>query len=72
MDPRTAADPERIKHSSHQPEIPRIPEGYYVTFLERVDHFTWAWFTLTMSTGGVALLLSVQPYTFRGLNTLGR
>jgi len=72
MDSMTAADPERLKHSSHQPEKPLILDDHHVTFLERVDHFTWAWFTLTMSTGGVALLLSVQPYTFRGLNTIGK
>ena len=43
-----------------------------VTFLERIDHFTWAWYTLTMSTGGIALLLSVQPHTFKGLDTIGK
>ena len=42
------------------------------TFLERVDHFTWAWYTLTMSTGGIALLLSEQPHTFRGLDVIGK
>lgn len=29
------------------------------------------WFTLTMSTGGIALLLAVTPHTFRGLITIG-
>jgi C4-dicarboxylate transporter/malic acid transport protein len=33
--------------------------------------FTWAWFTLTMSTGGFATLLSVQPHKFPGLMTIG-
>ena len=38
---------------------------------ERLKHFTFAWFALTMSTGGIALLLANQPYTFRGLVTIG-
>lgn len=39
----------------------------------RIDHFTWAWYCLTMATGGIALLLSPenQPYDFRGLMTIG-
>lgn len=42
--------------------------------LDRLEHFTWAWFTLSMSTGGIALLLSpsTQPHTFPGLNTIGK
>lgn len=36
-----------------------------------LDSFTWAWFTLTMSTGGIAALLSSQPHSFRGLKTIG-
>ncbi|KAI9832024.1 MAG: hypothetical protein M1819_004568 [Sarea resinae] len=39
--------------------------------LERLQHFTWAWFTSTMSTGGIALVLSVTPHRFRGLETIG-
>ncbi|KAG9194596.1 hypothetical protein G6011_04631 [Alternaria panax] len=44
------------------------------TFLERSIHFTWAWFTLPMSTGGIALLLhpNNQPHTFPGLLNIGR
>ena len=43
-----------------------------VSFMGRIEHFTWAWFTLTMSTGGLALLLGNQPHTFRGLLTIGK
>ncbi|KAF2653823.1 hypothetical protein K491DRAFT_500496 [Lophiostoma macrostomum CBS 122681] len=39
---------------------------------ERVVHFTWAWFTLTMSTGGISTLLAVQPHQFDGLKTIGK
>ena len=44
------------------------------TLLSRLKHFTWAWFTLPMSTGGLALLLSpsTQPHVFPGLNTIGK
>ena len=38
---------------------------------ERMKHFTWAWFTLTMSTGGIALLLSLEPHRFPHLETIG-
>lgn len=37
----------------------------------RLRHFTWAWFTLTMSTGGLAILLNRTPHKFRGLITIG-
>lgn len=42
------------------------------TVHERIDHVTWAWFTLPMSTGGIALILSIQPHTFHGLLIIGR
>ncbi|RHZ61162.1 tellurite-resistance/dicarboxylate transporter family protein [Aspergillus thermomutatus] len=38
---------------------------------ERLRHFTWAWYTLTMSTGGLALLIASQPYTFKGMKVIG-
>ncbi|PWN50824.1 hypothetical protein IE53DRAFT_77638 [Violaceomyces palustris] len=38
---------------------------------ERLPHFTWAWYTLPMSTGGLSLLLSVTPNRFPGLTTIG-
>lgn len=37
------------------------------TAYDGLEHFTWANFTITMSTGGMALLLGSQPHTFRGL-----
>ncbi|KAF1943006.1 hypothetical protein EJ02DRAFT_453727 [Clathrospora elynae] len=41
---------------------------------QRLEHFTWAWYTFPMSTGGLALLLSPknQPNTFPGLETIGK
>jgi len=38
---------------------------------DRMHHFTWAWFTLSMSTGGMALLLGRTPHRFKGLTVLG-
>ncbi|KAF9894269.1 hypothetical protein FE257_007771 [Aspergillus nanangensis] len=43
----------------------------YLTLSERLRHFTWAWYTLTMSAGGLALLLGSQPNTFPGLQEIG-
>ena len=39
--------------------------------LQRLEHFTWAWYTLTMSTGGLSLLIHAQPYQFPGLRQIG-
>ncbi|KAI9035599.1 tellurite-resistance/dicarboxylate transporter family protein [Aspergillus affinis] len=36
-----------------------------------LDRFTWANYTCTQSTGGVAILLSQTPHQFRGLQTAG-
>lgn len=36
-----------------------------------MHHFTWAWFTLIMSTGGLSLLLFAQPHPFPGLKQIG-
>ena len=39
--------------------------------LQLLDRFTWANFTCTQSTGGVAILLSESPHQFRGLQVAG-
>ena len=43
-------------------------------FIDRLEHFTWAWYTLPMATGGLSLLLSpdTQPHAFPGLDTIGK
>ncbi|KXX77499.1 putative malic acid transport protein [Madurella mycetomatis] len=37
----------------------------------RLLHFTFAWYTVTMSTSGIALTIAVVPHRFRGLSHLG-
>lgn len=34
--------------------------------------FTWAWFTLPLSTAGMALLFASTPNRFTGLATIGK
>lgn len=37
----------------------------------RLHHFTWAWYTLSMSAGGLSLLIINQPHQFPGLKQIG-
>ena len=53
-----------------EPQTEKVPSEK-VTLRRRLKHFTWSWFTVTMSTGGIALLLAVTPHRFRGLTTIG-
>jgi tellurite resistance protein TehA-like permease len=46
-------------------------EPLVVNFKERLKHFTFAWYASSMSTGGVAFVLSVVPNRFNGLTGLG-
>ncbi|KAJ5708396.1 hypothetical protein N7488_008197 [Penicillium malachiteum] len=62
-------------HSSHS-DTPMIDTEKFqkpirLNFKDRLRHFTWAWYTLTMSTGGLALLIASQPNRFKGLDEIG-
>jgi len=50
---------------------PYSPSRPRLSLRARLRHFTWAWYTLTMSTGGLALLIAAQPHSFTGLKTIG-
>ncbi|ATY59547.1 C4-dicarboxylate transporter/malic acid transport protein, putative [Cordyceps militaris CM01] len=50
---------------------PYSPDRPSLSFKQRLHHFTWAWYTWPMSTGGLALLIGNQLKTFPGLNTIG-
>ncbi|EPX72872.1 malic acid transporter Mae1 [Schizosaccharomyces octosporus yFS286] len=44
----------------------------HVPFIQRVRHFTWSWFAITMGTGGIGLIIGTLPFRFYGLNTIGK
>lgn len=50
---------------------PYDPNRPKLSFRERLHHFTWAWWTLIMSTGGLALLIFAQPFAFPGQKQIG-
>lgn len=52
-------------HDIYDPKRPKLP------WKQRFEHFTWAWWTLIMSTGGLSLLVFAQPYQFPGLRQIG-
>src|SRR5689334_11497420 len=39
---------------------------------QRLNHFTWAWFSTTMGTGSLANAIFHTPYKFDGLITIGK
>lgn len=43
----------------------------WIGFHGRIKHFTWAWYTLTMSAGGLALLIGSQPNKFPHIKEVG-
>ncbi|KAH0495074.1 hypothetical protein TgHK011_008645 [Trichoderma gracile] len=49
----------------YDPNRPKLP------IRQRLQHFTWAWYTLPMSTGGLSLLIYAQPYQFAGERVIG-
>jgi tellurite resistance protein TehA-like permease len=72
-------DLEKHKHNDGHSEwdkhtkIPgrKDPNQPYLTFGQRIKHYTWANYTLTMATGGLGTLIAIQPHSFTGLITIG-
>lgn len=71
-------DLEKEKHDDghgwdYHSKVPhkKDPNQPYLPFGQRLRHFTWAWYTLTMATGGIATLISIQPHPFPGMLTIG-
>lgn len=72
-------DIEKLKHDNahsgwtYHDKLPgrKDPNQPYLPFSQRLQHFTWANYTLTMATGGIATLISIQPHAFPGLITIG-
>ncbi|KAI1382735.1 voltage-dependent anion channel [Hypoxylon trugodes] len=58
-------DEEVLQSANGQDEVKKIG------LRDRIAHFTWANFTCTQSTGGIAILLSLTPHQFHGLQTAG-
>lgn len=50
---------------------PFDPNRPKLSLRQRLHHFTWAWFTLIMSTGGLSLLAFAQPFAFPGQRQIG-
>lgn len=54
------------------PEQRLCRPGYKCPVRERLKHFTWAWFAITISTGVLGLLFHNTPHRFDGLNAIGK
>ncbi|EXA31480.1 hypothetical protein BFJ63_vAg17205 [Fusarium oxysporum f. sp. narcissi] len=72
VDPfRDDASEDEKYHDDHgkvdmfDPNRPKMP------LKQRLHHFTWAWYTFPMSTGGLSLLIFAQPHQFPGLLGIG-
>jgi C4-dicarboxylate transporter/malic acid transport protein len=43
-----------------------------VSLSDRICQVTWGWYSISMATGGIAVLLSSTPHQFPGLQTIGK
>ncbi|KAK3361911.1 voltage-dependent anion channel-domain-containing protein [Lasiosphaeria ovina] len=82
VDPHNAPRPRRDSVATCAPAAaelePRLALEKVPTYMqpslpwrERLMHFTFAWYTLTMSTSGIALILAITPHRFPGLSYIG-
>lgn len=52
--------------------VPTEERVKVVSIRDRLRDFTWSWFSVTMSTGALAILLALTPNRFPGLTTIGK
>jgi hypothetical protein len=75
VDPRTCTivpSRDSTRRSIQDAQQPDIHERRHkLSFKERIRHFTWTWFCLTMATGGIANVLYTVPFRFHGLYAMG-
>ncbi|PVI06121.1 hypothetical protein DM02DRAFT_610078 [Periconia macrospinosa] len=67
-DPSGNGEMEKIPEEVDRTETPGAEQ---LSWRERMRHFTWTWFTMTMATGGIANVLYTIPYRFQGIYALG-
>ncbi|KAI1660496.1 malic acid transport protein [Daldinia decipiens] len=64
-----------LEHGTHEHGHDHVdmydPNRPKLGLRQRMHHFTWAWFTLPMSTGGLSLLIFAQTHQFPGLRQIG-
>ncbi|KAF2267941.1 hypothetical protein CC78DRAFT_565743 [Lojkania enalia] len=78
---RTSDEPVEVRETKEDHRGAEIGQGVeedarekgklILSFRERIRHFTWTWFTMTMATGGIANALYTVPFRFHGLYALG-
>lgn len=70
--PHSSHSDARMLESSHSDtSVLNKEKETQLSLRDRIKHFTWAWYTLTMSTGGLAVLIINQPNMFPGLEEIG-
>lgn len=55
-----------------KPQYANSNQQTHATMKDRLNHFTWAWFACTMSTGAIAVVLANTPFRFTGLDVIAK
>lgn len=66
-----AEDSRRSSKDINRVDLEKGSQTEHLSMRHRIKHFTWAWYTTTMATGGLALLISATPHRFDGLTEIG-
>ncbi|KAK7731785.1 hypothetical protein SLS53_008606 [Cytospora paraplurivora] len=71
--PSASGEEGDLTHDPSPQPIERVPTYLQpsMPIKERLRHFTFAWYTLTMSTAGIGLVLGATPNRFKGLDVIG-